>query len=257
MTDSEGFISKLPSETLTTIFRYLLDPIPKYQFEGQSWKNRKINGGLPVPTHPRERWLARKSYYDDYDGRHHLVPISQTCRRWNSVANEILYKEIYVCTSPSVIDLFTFEADAHGPSIAKNLASTLSTSPHLSSLVRRLVLSTYIHNRETTFHEIEILRMCPFVEDVKINGYNGYLLNQYRPVVASRSNLRTLNISRYSLSDLENDSFMDDEELLVMLRGFPRLEKVDISLRHGRPNARASLITYCKARGIYLHCDDT
>jgi hypothetical protein len=115
MTDSEGFIIKLPSETLPTIFRYLLDTIPKYQFEGQGWMDKKINGPVPpVPTDARERWLARKSFYDEYDGRHHLVPISQTCRRWISVANEILYNEIYVGTSPSVIDLFTFEADGYG-----------------------------------------------------------------------------------------------------------------------------------------------
>jgi len=68
------------------------------------------------------------------------------------------------------------------------------------SLVRCLVLSTYAHENETTVHQIELLRMCPLVEDVKIHGYNGWLLNQYRPVVASLSNLRTLNISRYSLS---------------------------------------------------------
>jgi len=68
--------------------------------------DKGIKGGQ-VPTDPRERWLARGSLYDMFDGRHHLVPILQTCRRWNSAANEILCKEIYAGTSPSVIDLFT------------------------------------------------------------------------------------------------------------------------------------------------------
>jgi hypothetical protein len=56
---------------------------------------------------------------------------------------------------------------------------------------------------------------------------------------------------------MESDSFMDDEELLVMLRGFPRLERVGISLHRRGPKVRASLIKYCKERGIYLYCDDT
>jgi len=50
---------------------------------------------------------------------------------------------------------------------------------------------------------------------------------------------------------------MDDEELLVMLRGFHRLEQVGISVLDGGAGARASLIEYCKERGIDLYRDDT
>jgi len=59
------------------------------------------------------------------------------------------------------------------------------------------------------------------------------------------------------LTDDQSDSFMDDEELLVMLRGFHRLEQVGISVLDGGAGARASLIEYCKERGIDLYRDDT
>jgi hypothetical protein len=131
-------------------------------------------------------------------------------------------------------------------SIAENIASTLSTSPHLGSLVRRINLGTWVHDFETTTYHIEILRGCPLVEDVKIHGYNGYLLEEYRPVVASLKNLRTLNISRYCLADQENVSFIDGEELLVMVKGFPRLEQLGVPFS-GRD---AALKKYCKKRGI-------
>ena len=116
--------------------------------------DKGIKGGQ-VPTDPRERWLARGSLYDMFDGRHHLVPFLQTCRRWNSAANEILCKEIYAGTSPSVIDLFTLKM------IVLSRLSKTSFLPFLHHLTfhhlydARLVLSTHAHNHETTFHEIE------------------------------------------------------------------------------------------------------
>jgi hypothetical protein len=136
-------------------------------------------------------------------------------------------------------------------SIAANLASTLATSPHLGSLVRRLTLGTWVHDFGTTTHHIEILRGCPLVEDVKIHGYNGYLLEEYRPVVASLKNLRTLNISRYCLADRENDSFISGDELFVMVKGFPCLEQLGVPFSFS--SSDAALRKYCKKRGIEFY----
>ena len=143
------------------------------------------------------------------------------------------------------------DSEAEYYSIAEHLASTLSTSPHLGSLVRRLNLGTWGHDFETTTYHIEILRGCPLVEDVKIHGYNGYLLEEYRRVVASLKNLRTLNISSHCLADRENGSFINGEELLVMLQGFPCLEQLGL-LFSGR---EAALEKYCKKRGIDFYAD--
>lgn len=44
----------------------------------------------------RYLWLKRFPFDDRRDRRRSLVPVSQVCRFWNTVANEILYTEIYV-----------------------------------------------------------------------------------------------------------------------------------------------------------------
>ena len=104
MTKSETIADKLPNETLMMIFRCLLKPIPRHEFDRHTWLQKKIEGGS-IPKDPRDRWLARFNYSNMADGRHHLVPVSQTCRRWNIIANEILYLEVDVKgTSHSILD---------------------------------------------------------------------------------------------------------------------------------------------------------
>lgn len=130
------------------------------------------------------------------------------------------------------------------------LARTLSNSPYLGYLVRRLVLLTYAHNYRTTKDHIEILRQCPLVEDLKIWGYNGYCLKEYKPVVAGLRCLRTLNICRRCLRDWPTDLFVDDGEYLDMVKEFPRLEYVMVPSMIYDYWSRKALKKYFENRGI-------
>ena len=99
------------------------------------------------------------------------------------------------------------------------------------------------------------MKLFPNIRQIPIHPEVG-LTNraQSRQVVALLSNLWTLNISRYCLADQETDSFTDDEGLLVMLRGFPRLWQVGISLLSDYDETIESLVKYCKEREIDLYC---
>ena len=140
-----------------------------------------------------------------------------------------------------------------GPSSC--LAQTLSTCPQLARLVRRLILHTFDNEYSTTQDHIKILQHCPNLEDLKIYGYNGYLLDSYRLTVESLHNLRTLNISSYPLANREysTDHFFQGGELLAVLLRTPRIEQVcvpyvvdDVQLQ--------TLNWYCKEKGIELSC---
>ena len=138
-----------------------------------------------------------------------------------------------------------------GPSSC--LAQTLSTCPHLAQLVRRLILHTFDNEYSTTQDHIKILQHCPNLEDLKIYGYNGYLLDSYRLTVESLHNLRTLNISSYPLANrlYSTDHFFQGGELLAVLLRTPHIEQVcvpyvvdDVELE--------TLNWYCKEKGIEL-----
>ena len=131
--------------------------------------------------------------------------------------------------------------------MSERFASTLEESPHLGLLVRRIVLGTYVHDRETTENHIRILKKTPLVEDVRIMGYNGWLVKDYRVAVTALSQLRTLNISRYCLADYETDSFMNSQSaLLEMIKGYPKLEQIQIPLLCGTQRVEK----YCSSVGI-------
>lgn len=132
------------------------------------------------------------------------------------------------------------------------LVRTLTTSPQLGCYVRRLVFLTYAHDYQTTKNQIQILRRCPFVEDLKIWGYNGYLIEEYQPVVAGLRCLRTLNISRRCLRDMPTDLFTYDEEYLEMLKEYPRLEEVMIPSMGCDYWSWKAITMYCKKRGIKI-----
>jgi F-box-like len=90
-------IDKSPDEILLIIFRCLLKSDTG---ESVYWNENRCQVDKQVskhslPTDPSGRWLGRKSHSDMRNGRD-LVPVSCVCRRWNRVANEILYKQIQV-----------------------------------------------------------------------------------------------------------------------------------------------------------------
>jgi hypothetical protein len=135
------------------------------------------------------------------------------------------------------------------------LADTLFHSPHLGRHVRRIILGTWIHDRDTTECHIQILKRCPFVEDVKIWGYSGHLVKKYKGVLAELRNLRTLNINCFSLADYESThSIMSDEQFLGMLKGWPRLEQVRVPTDpyYSRIESKHEFLAYCTERGIEM-----
>lgn len=150
------------------------------------------------------------------------------------------------------------EADYDGnekTTMSNLLARTLTSSPKLGTLVRRLVLLTSAHDYQSTKNHIHILRQCPFVEDLKIWGYNGHLLKSYQRVVAGLTCVRTLNINRRCLHDLPTDLFTDDAEYLEMLKGYPKLEQVMVSSCIYDYWSRKALTSYCERRGIHFSDD--
>ena len=87
-------IPLLPAEILRQIFLNLLDREKNFNFDNVLPFDKRIPSYGPIPTDPRERWLSRKSDRDMRDGRHRLCPVSRVCRKWNSVAVDILYCQI-------------------------------------------------------------------------------------------------------------------------------------------------------------------
>ena len=133
------------------------------------------------------------------------------------------------------------------------LAQTLSTCPQLGRLVRRLILHTFDHEYGTTQNHIKILQHCPNLEDLKIYGYNGYLLDSYRLTLEALHKLRSLNVSSLALANREysTDHFFQGGELLAVLLRTPQIEEVcvpyvvdDVQLQ--------TLKWYCKEKGIKL-----
>jgi hypothetical protein len=92
------------------------------------------------------------------------------------------------------------------------------------------------------------------IEDVQIIGCNGWLNDDYRRVLASLHNLRSLNVDRYCLADFENDSFVDETELRRMLEGWPRIEEVHMPVLNYPPwhKGDTPLGIYCRSRGCKL-----
>ena len=132
------------------------------------------------------------------------------------------------------------------------LSRTLSSSPKLGRLVKRLILITLHHEYWTTEEHIQIVKHCTELEDLKILGYSIKLLTEYKAAIAALCNLRSLTISAHSLSDQETDAMMDDGEALIMVQRFPRMEELQIPANYGSIEDGAALKAYCQSRGIKL-----
>jgi hypothetical protein len=60
------------------------------------------------------------------------------------------------------------------------LSRTLSSSPKLGRLVKRLILITSHHEYWTTEEHIQIVKHCTELEDLQILGYSIKLLTEYK-----------------------------------------------------------------------------
>jgi hypothetical protein len=89
------------------------------------------------------------------------------------------------------------------------------------------------------------------LEDLKVLGYNGFLVKEYNAVVTPLRNIRTLHISPYSMRHWETDSFLNEEELLQMLLGFRKIEQLALKVLPGS-SGNNLVNVYCEKRGIKL-----
>lgn len=101
MTKPKATVYKLADQTLSMIFRRLLKPDTRESVWNEADDDvckydKRVLSIDSLPSDPRERWLSRQSFMDMRDGRDRLVPVSRVCRRWNEIANEILYMQIQV-----------------------------------------------------------------------------------------------------------------------------------------------------------------
>ena len=111
MVQSPCLVHRLPVETLRQIFRSLLKPIPRYEYYSdpdsyssatESEDSAPIIENSTSEVKPstaidsRALWLKRFPFADRRDYRHRLVPLAMVCKSWHSVANDILYTEVYV-----------------------------------------------------------------------------------------------------------------------------------------------------------------
>jgi hypothetical protein len=130
------------------------------------------------------------------------------------------------------------------------LLRTLTSAPHLGHFVRRLILLTHNHEYDVTLNHIEILSKCPFLEDLKILGYNGYLVKDYRKVLGKLHHLRTLVVSRYGLADRPTDYLGYQSDCIELLRKLPSLKHFLVAtspsdaLRAYSKDRRISLIVH-------------
>jgi F-box-like len=95
--ESKPLPDRIPNLALRIIFQYVRDGSTKkkiYNNEG-CVMDKKLTRKTKLAD-KRDDWLHRLSFMDMRDGRHSLLPLSLVCRRWNKIANELLYEEIQV-----------------------------------------------------------------------------------------------------------------------------------------------------------------
>jgi len=182
------------------------------------------------------------------------LPIKSCTKRSKSMVIHPFLKDMVLTRDGRASEQELDEDDSNHAPESYLLARTLSESPKLGSLVRRLVLGTHRHGYQTTELHIKIVTHCTALEDLKIWGYNGWLLADYQAAVRNLRNLRTLNISRYCLAGFETDSFMGFEEILPMLRTMPRMEQLRIpTMGYCEDSDLVALEKYCESQGIDCH----
>ncbi|EPQ57641.1 hypothetical protein GLOTRDRAFT_127998 [Gloeophyllum trabeum ATCC 11539] len=185
-------ISDLSPWILLPIFRYLstgyIDPIPV------------------------KDWLPSSSLTTLSQGRYekHFLSAALVNRHWSTVARTIIYASV----------------DLEDEDETEVFAETMEDFPELAALVRRLNLGTQCHTKEETSCHIQLLRLCPNLQHLRIQGYNGFLLKEYVEALRACTNLTSLYITRYGLRDWQGDSFCKIGTMVEMMQGWFKLEQV-------------------------------
>lgn len=155
-----------------------------------------------------------------------LYPLLFVCKEWHAVAERRLYASVSLGSPKTVLDEDEDEIEIEGEEICDVFYETVSENPRLASLVRELRLGTKNHTREETEQHIELIKLCENVDRVEISGYNGYLLDELKEVLAKKESLVSLSVSRYGLRDQEGDWFCTRSGLIKYMLKWPRLEKI-------------------------------
>jgi len=189
-----------PPEILERIFRYA------------------AFGALDVPS---KSWRIRY-YFSGNNVANAIGQLPLVNRRWNVPATRILYWEL---------DVNEQRREGRSTTMSRNalLAKALEESPHLQPYVRSLCLNAWTidtNNRE----ELEgwtllILRCCPLVQRLWINGWIPTLLDDVHTTIATFTRLRYLSIQSYSGY---HDPFCSFERLEAIMKGWPNLDHLDV-----------------------------
>lgn len=139
------------------------------------------------------------------------------------------------------------------PFISRLLALTLTTSPRLGQMVRRLTIKSDNCSKEEAKSHIDVLKMSPFLEDVTIIGYHEDFLSEYMDAFSHLHQLRTLHVFKCDPPFLLIRTFLNARDLLEILPMLPKMEEIGIVETDDDPNSRACLDRYCTKRIIRLH----
>jgi len=189
-----------PPEILERIFRYA------------------AFGALDVPS---KSW--RLHYYLSGNNVANAIgPLPLVNRRWNVPATRILYWEL---------DVNEQRREGRSTIMSRNalLTRTLEESPHLQPYVHSLCLNAWtIHTSDRERFEgssLPILRCCPLVQHLWINGWIPTLLDDIHTTIATFTRLRFLSIHS---SSCYRDLFCSFERLEAMMKGWPNLQHLDV-----------------------------
>jgi len=189
-----------PPEILERIFRYA------------------AFGALDVPS---ESWQLRY-YFAGNNVANAIGQLPLVNRRWNVPATRVLYWEL---------DVNEQRREGRSTVMSRNalLRRTLEESPHLQPYVRSLCLNAWtIDTKDLEGLEgwgLLILRCCPLVQHLWINGWIPTLLDDVHTTIATFTRLRFLSIHS---SPGHRDPFCSFERLEAMMEGWPNLEHLGV-----------------------------
>jgi len=189
-----------PPEILERIFRYA------------------AFGVLDIPS---KSWLLRH-YLTSNSAENAIGQVPLVNRCWNVPATRILYWEL---------DVNEQQQEDRSTIMSRNalLTRTLEESPHLQPYVRSLCLNAWmIDTKDLEGLEgwgLLILRCCPLVQHLWINGWIPTLLDDVHTTIATFTRLRFLSIHS---SPGYREPFCSFERLEAMMKGWPNLEHLSV-----------------------------
>ncbi|KAA1477778.1 hypothetical protein DENSPDRAFT_622623 [Dentipellis sp. KUC8613] len=135
-------------------------------------------------------------------------------KAWLAAAREVLYTHVYLGT-----------CNARDDSV-KQFFKTVSKSPHLARLVRSINFGTQYMQRGETSYLAKSIRACSNLTGIRVYGWNGYELDDLTAALKACAKLESLELNRYSLSDVECDEFCDLAGFFDMLKGWPKIRTI-------------------------------